>query len=125
MPAYNAEDFRPPAPVALVTIRATTGRSIDDVPMLLDSGADVSLIPQGAAVSVLDAIESSKQYEVEAFDGARSLASAVQLELQLLGKSFKGQFLLIDSPYGIIGRNILNAVSLTFDGPSNEWREQS
>ena len=36
---------------------------------------------------------------------------------------FRGQFLLIDQPIGILGRNILNEVSLLFDGPRLEWTE--
>jgi len=53
MPAYNASDFDPPAPVAYVTLRnRLTGAMWVDVPMQLDSGADVTLVPQ-AAVSRL------------------------------------------------------------------------
>lgn len=37
--------FTPPAPLALITLRnIATGASASDVPMLLDSGADVSLL---------------------------------------------------------------------------------
>jgi len=47
MPPYDATQFEPPAPVARVTLRnPDTGMSISDVPMLLDSGADVTLIPR-------------------------------------------------------------------------------
>ena len=51
MPAYDAIRFTPPAPLALVTIRnSATGASASDVPMLLDSGADVSLAPRQAVL---------------------------------------------------------------------------
>ena len=47
MPAYDAERFFPPAPVALVTLRnATTPSEASKVPMLLDSGADASMVPE-------------------------------------------------------------------------------
>jgi hypothetical protein len=37
MPAYDANRFQPPAPVALVTLRnPATGVACADVPMLLD-----------------------------------------------------------------------------------------
>ena len=53
MPAYDATRFEPPAPLAHVTLRhPETGMSRSDVPMLLDSGADVTIVPQ-AAVSLL------------------------------------------------------------------------
>jgi hypothetical protein len=30
---------------------------------------------------------------------------------------------LLDQPWGILGRNVLNAVSLLFDGPRLVWDE--
>ena len=89
--------------------------------MLLDTGADVSLLPRSQFAAL--ASPGDKQYELEAFDGTRSAAPAVTVELQFQGKSFRGQFLLIDGWHGILGRNVLNSVSLMFDGPSREWGE--
>ena len=123
MQAYDGVQFDPPAPVALVTVKSEQlGIVIHDVPMLLDTGADVSLLPR-ALVTPL-ASPDAKQYELEAFDGTKSTAPAITVELQFLGKSFRGQFLLIDSWHGVLGRNILNNLSLLFDGPSREWMEQ-
>jgi hypothetical protein len=45
------------------------------------------------------------------------------LELQLLGKTFRGQFLVVDARHGILGRNILNAISVLLDGPAQNWQE--
>ena len=48
MPAYEGEGFSPAAPVARVTCRnPETGAACADIPMLLDTGADVSLLPRG------------------------------------------------------------------------------
>ena len=47
MPAYDAKLFDPPAPVAHVTLRhPATGASLSDVPMLMDTSADVTLLPR-------------------------------------------------------------------------------
>ena len=47
MPAYDTRLFHPPAPLARVTLRnPETGKTVSDVPMLVDSGADVTLLPQ-------------------------------------------------------------------------------
>jgi len=47
MQAYDAARFDPPAPLAHVTVKSEQlGIEIHDVPMLLDTGADVSLLPQ-------------------------------------------------------------------------------
>jgi hypothetical protein len=46
MPAYNDLLFDPPAPVAFLTLRNPANNVIvTNVPMLIDSGADVTLLP--------------------------------------------------------------------------------
>ena len=45
MPAYDPRLFSPPAPVPTVIVRhQESGVKVTDVPMLLDSGDDVTLI---------------------------------------------------------------------------------
>jgi hypothetical protein len=97
--------------------------AIHDVPMLVDTGADVSLLPRSLCSPLI--APDARQYELEGFDGTRSTAPAVSAQIQLLGKSFRGQFLLIDGWHGILGRNVLNNLSLLFDGPANQWGETS
>ncbi len=47
MQPYDAARFDPAAPLALVTVRSEQlGIQIHEVPMLLDTGADVSLLPR-------------------------------------------------------------------------------
>lgn len=124
MPAYDSTGFQPPAPVALVTVRLTaTGVAVPNVTMLLDTGADVSFVPREAIAQLLETGQVLPQYELEAFDGTTSVAPAMHLELQFLGKSFRGQFLVIEQSYGVIGRNVLNNISLVFDGPALNWKE--
>ena len=62
-------------------------------------------------------------YELMGFDGSRSLARAVRLHLEFLGKTFRGQFLLTDQEWGFMGRDVLNHLSLAFDGPRLIWKE--
>src|SRR3954465_4711245 len=103
MPAYDAARFDPPAPLAFVTVKSErVGVEIPDVPMLLDTGADVSLLPRSLVTSLVS--PDAKQYELEGFDGSTSTAPAVTVALQLLGRTFHGQFLLIDGWYGVLGR---------------------
>jgi hypothetical protein len=126
MPEYDSRAFRPPAPVALVSVRSlSTGRSVSNVPLLIDSGADVSFLPRGPIADLIHDSQESVEYEVEAFDGTKSRALVVQLELVFLGKSFRGQFLLVDTSHGYLGRNVLNKIRLLLDGPSLHWTENS
>jgi hypothetical protein len=124
MPAYESHSFRPPAPVALVTVRSPlTGADVQNIAMLLDTGADVSLLPRELVAPLVRDVEIQPQFELQSFDGTISIVPAVRLEMIFLGKSFRGQFLLIEGRYGIIGRNILNNVSIVLDGPSLNWNE--
>lgn len=120
MPSYDAEKFAPPAPVARVTLRGSDRKAVTDVPMLLDTGADVSMVPRAAAEE-LALKDSDESFELVGFDGSASQASAVDLELIFSGRSFHGKFLLIDQEWGILGRNVLNRVPILFDGPRLAW----
>jgi hypothetical protein len=91
--------------------------------MLIDTGADVTLIPRSSAHQI-GAILAPGGYELLGFDGSTSLAQAARLNLELLGKTFKGQFLLIDQEWGLLGRDVLNHLTLLFDGPRLIWDEQ-
>jgi len=50
MPRYDEQRYDPPAPIALVTLRASSGATVPDVPLLLDTGADVTMLPRGAVL---------------------------------------------------------------------------
>jgi len=124
MPTYNETQFDPPAPLAYITVlHPRTKANYSGLPMLLDTGADITLIPE----YVIDALEISpvagKSYALVGFDGTVSTAPVVQLELVLCGRIFKGRFLTIDQTWGILGRNVLNTLHLVFDGPSLSWAE--
>jgi hypothetical protein len=125
MPRYDTGQFDPPAPLTRVTLRnPDTGTTSSDVPMLLDTGADVSLIPR-TSLKILDLITSQDRlYELKSFDGSTSYASVVQIELIFCNRTFRGQFLVINQAWGILGRNVLNALSLVFDGPNLSWDEK-
>lgn len=122
MPDYDSNWFTPPAPLALVTLRdPESGASQADVPMLVDTGSDVSLLPRAVVDSLGAAAIPGKLYELVGFDESASLTPIVRVELIFLRRTFRGQFLLIEREWGIIGRNILNALPLLLDGPRLTW----
>lgn len=124
MQNYDSVNFQPPAPVAYVSVYSHDKiQSAVNVPMLLDSGADVSLVPRELLSQIIAASTVGQSYSLMGFDGTESAAPAIQLELHFLDKIFRGQFLIVDGHHGIIGRNILNCLPLFFDGPALTWKE--
>ncbi|MDM8527044.1 hypothetical protein QUF58_02425 [Anaerolineales bacterium HSG24] len=124
MAKYNTIDFDPAAPVAYVTLRnEATNAEWLDVPMQIDLGADVTLIPKTTVDKLGLAIISDIRYELMGFDGTVSFAQAVELTLLCCRRTFRGRYLLVEQNMGILGRDILNLMPLVFDGPRLEWFE--
>ena len=104
MPAYDASLFNPAAPLAMVTLRnPASGETLDNVPMLIDSGADITVVPESFVLRLKLAIQGGSDYEVEAFDGRRSAARSANLHLLFANFTFRGQFLVVAQPYGYRG----------------------
>jgi hypothetical protein len=54
MPSYDAMHFDPPAPVAQVILRNPhSGATVSDVPLLVDTGADITLLPRYYALPLV------------------------------------------------------------------------
>lgn len=122
MPAYNNVLFSPPAPVANVTLRnPVSGGLLSDIALLIDSGADVTLLPKSSLEALGVNFNSNSAFELESFDGNVSSSSSVRVDLLWQGKTFKGEFLTIDQEIGYLGRDILNFLCLTLDGRSLQW----
>ncbi len=122
MPAYNSDQFDPLAPVAMVTARnPETGKTVDGVAMLIDTGADVLLLPRYIVEQLGISTADSHEYELMSFDGSLSSSDAIQAEIVFLHRTFRGQFIVVDQPVGVLGRNILNTLRLVFDGPRLSW----
>ena len=124
MPAYDASVFDPPAPLAYISLRVPDGGStLPNVPMLLDSGADVTLVQRSFINELGVSVDPELTYQLLAFDGRISVAEVVELDLLFLKRTFRGRFLIIDQEVGILGRDVLNHVSLLLDGPRLFWSE--
>lgn len=122
MPNYDAQRFNPPAPLAKVTLRnPETGVELRDVRMLIDTGADVTLLPAESVAILGINTNANQQYELVGFDQSTSKADMAVLALVFQGKTFRGQFLLIEQEWRILGRKLLNAVPHLLDGPHFTW----
>lgn len=122
MPSYDSLTFDPPAPVAHVALRdPTTGKVISDVPLLLDTGSDVTLLPLSSVLRLGTHIETETNFKLEAFDGTRSDSHAVELHVVFDSMIFRGKFLLTQGPVGVLGRDVLNLLLITLNGAKLEW----
>ena len=73
MPSYDAAHFDPPAPVAQVMLRNShSGATVSDVLLLLDTGADITLLPRTAVEQLGVPLLAGQRYELMGFDGARA-----------------------------------------------------
>lgn len=90
--------------------------------MLLDTGSDVTLVPQTHSEMLKMNLSAGQQYELEGFDNKKSFSYTVKLHLIFEEKTFRGEYFVIDQEYGIIGRNVLNFLDLQFDGKNLLWK---
>src|SRR5947199_6969299 len=119
---YDASHFDPPAPIARVTLRSPNGTTTSpDILLLLDTGADVTLLPRAAVERLGVPVQTDQSYELMGFDGTRSIAPFADLDMIFQRWAFRGRYLLIAEERGVLGRDVLNHLSLLFDGPGHQW----
>lgn len=124
MPQYDSKQFDPPAPVAEVTLRNPRTREfLSDVKLLIDTGADVTLLPLAAVNRLGLKPEAANRYELVGFDGQRSFADSAVLDMMFLSNTFRGRYLLTNDETGILGRDVLLNLIIVLDGPASEWRQ--
>jgi hypothetical protein len=122
MPAYESNPFSPPAPVARVILRnSESGATLADVPLLIDSGADVTLLPKTSVDFLAISVSDNSGYELTGFDGSASISQSVRAEVVFQRKIFRGEFLLTDQEVGFLGRDVINHLPVFLDGPRLNW----
>ena len=68
---------------------------------------------------------ADQQYELMGFDSSTSFAPVVMLDMLFLRRAFRGRYLLVEAERGILGRDILNHVTVLLDGPRQQWLEHA
>lgn len=120
---YN-DKYIPPAPTIKIKLRNPESLEvITDVPMLLDTGSDITLLPKSFCEKINAEISDTKFLTLESFNESTSITFYVYIEFVFLNKLFRGNFLVYDQEEGIIGRDVLNEFCITFDGKNLEWKE--
>ena len=124
MSAYDSIHFRPPAPTASVSFinPINNALTIDNVNMLLDTGADSSIVPLGV-VNALRCEFEDAVWEVTSIASEELLVlRSAKLQMHLGRYKFNSSFLVASVDIGVIGRNLLNLVRVRLDGPAQDWR---
>mgnify|MGYP005855044777 CR=1 FL=1 len=92
MRSYDDESFDPPAPVAFVRlIHPRTRAVVEDVPMLIDSGADITVLPESAMARL--GVEVVGEVLTRVFDGSTVPSKVVEVDLKLGKGRFPGRYL--------------------------------
>lgn len=118
------ETFDPPAPFAKIALRnIATGERIEDISVLLDTGADISLLPL-SAIEKLHIEPSGEKVKLVGFNESENISDGYALQVIFLGKRLTGDYCAINDEVGILGRDVLNRFSIIFDGRNLEWREE-
>jgi predicted aspartyl protease len=119
MPEYESTGYNPPAPVARVTVIGD-GEPVVDVPLLIDTGADGSVIPRTVALLVGADLTPAADLIVS-YTGERLHCEQATLTVKFERVTVKGPFLVVDTEQGVLGRNVLNSLVLVMDGPGLYW----
>ena len=111
-------DYDPPAPSCHVLISATRRKlTIGPFPAMLDTGADGTLVPQ----KYLEEIGATRTFEMGLRSqwGERWVVYLYLVNLRIGDIALPGVFVVGDDQSNeiVIGRNILNQLKISLDGP--------
>ncbi len=108
----------PPSPSVLLNLtHPVTGQRVEDVPALVDTGADQTVIPE-RLILALGLIQLDQQL-VRGFDGSPRLLPTFLTRIQVRDLP-RFDLEIIASPAienAILGRDVLNRYKVVLDGP--------
>lgn len=122
MPAYDAVRFDPPAAIADVSFSHPERKSFTvSTTALLDSGADISTVPLEVATRLAISSDRLRSCAIQDYANEISERQVAEVVLHFGGRRILGEFIVLDQPWAILGRNVLNLFCLRLDGPQGTW----
>lgn len=121
---YNRQ-VTPPAPFVHVSVHSPNlGAAASDLPALLDTAADVSVIP--AVVAEKLALVPLGEVPIGGFDGRVTWVRTFLV--QIAPRGFEPTTVRVvasrDEPHVLLGRDVLNAYRILLDGPRLQFEMQ-
>ncbi|MGC8850507.1 MAG: retroviral-like aspartic protease family protein [Candidatus Bathyarchaeia archaeon] len=108
-------EYNPPAPALKVKIAKPLSDSYVELQGKLDTGADMTVIPE-SAIDRVGIIPAGRVY-VSSFKGEEAVEYTYFVDLSLLGYEFHMvEVIGARRRDALLGRDVLNAVKLTLDG---------
>ena len=108
--------FRPPAPALEVEVINSQTGMIETILAKIDTAADASVIPD-ILVQRLGLLDFD-QFLAISFDGSLQLQSSYLVDLLVAGRKFTDlEVITTPLPYILLGRDVLNQLVITCDGP--------
>jgi predicted aspartyl protease len=108
--------FDPPAPMVPIRVRAPGGLDAADLAGKLDTGADLSAIPE-RHIAELD-LPPVRTVRAAGFLGGLQETIVYRVDLAIDGMEFpRVEALATRRPYVIVGRNVLRRLVVRLDGP--------
>ncbi len=131
---YN-KNYKPPAPVTEIKISTNLSEQIEEgtditknVEMLIDTGADRSLIPRRIITELENLLGKKLPYKVKEvwdYNGKKFFHKTYLLNVlsqpDKFGDNSSIYFLEFDGDEGIVGRDILNNYLVCLNGPELKW----
>ena len=117
---YNRE-FEPPAPTVPIRIASPASNNAETLEALLDSGADISVVPTEASERL--GLLRVDRTRVVGFGAEATDATVYSASIGLEEDSARIERVVSwGENYAIIGRDIMNRWRTTLDGPSQTTR---
>ncbi|MBI4674606.1 MAG: hypothetical protein HY741_23425 [Chloroflexi bacterium] len=116
-----ANDYFPPAPVMQVRFALPDkALRLGPIPALVDSGADVTIVP--ASIPEMLGAESDNDKVIRAYSGGGRIVKMYYLDIAIGEQRYPAVMVAADpqADQVMIGRNLLNKLIITLNGPRQE-----
>ena len=112
-----SKDFEPPAPVLAMECWSPAGGPMMEVAALLDSGADITVIPSRVVTSL--ELRETGSVTAVGFSGTQVEIDVFSVSIRVPGKEpTYARVVPWDGDYALMGRDLINSWRVTLDGPA-------